>query len=110
MGRRRKFDKHLPQRVYLRRGSYFYVDLSGKWLNLGRDMSAVYRKLAEFADVPRACSTMSGIFDRYLIEVLPGLAPRTQSDYRGYINNLRLVFGSAPPREVTPGHVADYQA
>jgi integrase len=70
----------------------------------------MYRKLAELIDVRRSCPTMSGVFDRYLIEVLPGLALRTQSDYRGYIENLRIVFGSAPPREVTPGHVGDYQS
>jgi len=110
MGRRRKLDKHLPQRVYLRRGSYFYVDLGKKWRNLGRDPVSMYRKLAEIIDTPRNCATLSGVLDRYLIEVLPNLAPRTQSDYRGYIENLRIVFGSAPPREVTPGHVGDYQS
>jgi integrase len=110
MGRRRHGDKHLPQRVYLRRGCYFYVDLSGKWHNLGRDLSSMYRTLATRVELTRACLTMSNVFDRYLIEVLPGLAPRTQCDYRGYIENLRVVFGTAPPREVTAGHVSDYQA
>jgi integrase len=110
MGRRRHGDKHLPQRVYLRRGSYFFVDLLGKWHNLGRDLSSMYRTVATLIEVSRSCLTMNNVFDRYLIDVLPGLAARTQSDYRGYIQNLRLVFGSAPPREVTPGHVSDYQA
>jgi integrase len=95
--------------VYLRRGSYFYVDLSGKWHNLGRDLSSMYRALAARVEPPRSCVTMNNVFDRYLIEILPGLAPRTQSDYRGYIENLRVVFGTAPPREVTAGHVSDYQ-
>jgi integrase len=53
---------------------------------------------------------MNAVFDRYLIECLPGLARRTQADYIGYIENLRLIFGGAPPRQVTPGHVSDYQA
>lgn len=110
MGRRRHGDKHLPQRVYLRRGSYFYVDLSGKWHKLGRDLSSMYRTLATRVEVTGTCLTMSNVLDRYLIEVLPGLAPRTQSDYRGYIENLRVAFGTAPPREVTAGHVSDYEA
>ena len=110
MGRQRHGDKHLPQRVYLRRGRYYYVDLSGKWHNLGRDLSSMYRGLATLVEAGRSCLSMSNVFDRYLIEVLPGLAPRTQSDYRGYIENLRVVFGTAPPREVTAGHVSDYQA
>src|SRR6185369_14336116 len=108
MGRRRTKHKHLPERVYLRRGSYFYVQPSGKWHNLGRDIATAYRELAKFLELPTSYSTMKGVFDRYIIEVLPNLAPRTQSDYLGYLENLRLIFDSAPPREVTPGHVADY--
>ena len=109
MGRQRHGDKHLPQRVYLRRGSYYYVNLSGKWHNLGRDLSSMYRTLAMHIEISASSSTMNKVFDRYLIEVMPGLAARTQTDYRGYIQNLRPVFGSAPPRQVTPGHVSDYQ-
>jgi integrase len=110
VGRRRKSGKHLPQRVYQRRGSFFYVDKAGRWHDLGRDLSSMYRSLATLVELSASCFTMTEVFDRYLIEVLPGLAPRTQSDYRGYIENLRVVFGAAPPREVTAGHVSDYQA
>jgi integrase len=52
---------------------------------------------------------MSGVFDKYLLERLPLLAPRTQRDYRGYLRNLRLVFGTASPQLVEPGHVFDYR-
>ncbi len=110
MGRRRRQDRHLPQRVYVRRGSYFFVDPSGKWHILGHDMSAMYRTLATLLQTSHACLSMSNVFDRYLIEVLPGLGARTQADYRGYIENLRPAFGNAPPRAVTAGHVSDYQA
>ena len=108
MGRNRHRDKHLPRRVYLRRGTYFFVDTQGNWHNLGRDLSSMYRELARLAQVATSFPTMTDVFDRYVCEVLPALAPRTQSDYLGYIEKLRLVFGSAPPREVTAGHVADY--
>ncbi len=53
--------------------------------------------------------TMNEVFDRFLLEKLPLLAERTQSDYRGYIENLRLYFGEAPPDDVTAGDVFEYR-
>ncbi|MGA8709215.1 MAG: tyrosine-type recombinase/integrase [Steroidobacteraceae bacterium] len=110
VGRKRKIDKHLPRRVYLRRGTYFFVDAQGTWRNLGRDLPSMYREMAKLTEVTASLRTMADLFDRYVREVLPGLASRTQSDYLGYLENLSVVFGSAPPREVTAGHVSDYQA
>ena len=40
----------------------------------------MYLKLAEFADRRTPLRTMNQAFDRYLIELLPHLAPRTQRD------------------------------
>jgi len=53
---------------------------------------------------------MSAVFDRYLKEALLNLAPRTQRDYRGYIENLRKSFGEASPQEVTANSIFDYRA
>ena len=39
MGRTRKHDTGLPERVYERRGSFFYVR-DGKWTNLGKDRAS----------------------------------------------------------------------
>ena len=69
----------------------------------------MYRALAGRAESLAAASTLNAVFDRYLLEKLPQLAPRTQRDYQGYIENLRLVFGTAPPSAVTAGHVFDYR-
>jgi integrase len=69
----------------------------------------MYRALAGRAESLAAASTLNAVFDRYLLEKLPQLAPRTQRDYQGYIQNLRLVFGTAPPSAVTAGHVFDYR-
>jgi len=54
--------------------------------------------------------TMSAVFDRYLKEALLNLAPRTQRDYAGYIENLRKSFGEASPQEVTANSIFDYRA
>ena len=109
MGRRRTQNKHLPQRVYLKHGRYWYVDRANKWHDLGVTASEMYRALASRSESIAAASTMNAVFDRYLQEKLPQLAPRTQDDYQGYIHNLRLVFGAAPPKDVTAGHVFDYR-
>jgi len=109
MGRRRTRNKHLPQRVYLKHGRYWYVDRASKWHDLGLTASEMYRALANRFQSLAAASTMNAVFDRYLNEKLPHLAPRTQRDYQGYIENLRLVFGSAPPAAIAAGHVFDYR-
>jgi hypothetical protein len=109
MGRRRRQNAHLPRRVYLKHGRYWHVDRVNKWHDLGQTASEMYRELAMRADQVARPATLNAVFDRYLVDKLTLLAPRTQSDYRGYIENLRLVFGTAPPSEVTAGHVYDYR-
>lgn len=110
MGRRRKHHKHLPERVYLKHGSYFYASpVTGKWENLGKTPADMYRAYAKIVETPTHARTMNAVFDRYLQEALPALAKRTQRDYAGYVVKLRAFFGSAPPRAVTPAHVVAYQ-
>jgi hypothetical protein len=106
MGRRRKSNKHLPQRVYLHHGRYWFMERDGKRRDLGTTEAEMYSKLAELADTRKTLHTMSQVFDRYLNEVLVNLAPRTQQDYRGYIENLRRSFGEAPPQEVTASGIS----
>jgi hypothetical protein len=77
MGRRRKTNKHLPQRVYLYHGRYWFMERSGKRRDLGTTEAEMYSKLAEFADRRTPLHTMNQAFDRYLLESLPQLAPRT---------------------------------
>src|ERR1700756_2135416 len=75
MGRRRANNKHLPRRVYFKHGRYWFVDCDGKWHNLGRTEGDMYRELGKFADRRQASlTTMSAVFDRYLLERLPLLA------------------------------------
>ncbi|MGH6876028.1 MAG: tyrosine-type recombinase/integrase, partial [Rhizomicrobium sp.] len=109
MGRRRTRNKHLPLRVYLKHGRFWYVDRTGKWHDLGRTASEMYRELARRAESCLPANSLNAVFDRYLVERLPQLAPRTQGDYQRYIQNLRRVFGTAPPAAVTAGHVFDYR-
>ena len=103
MGRRRKSNSHLPERVYLHHGSYFYVDHAGKWHRLGKTLGHAYRALAKFVD-GGPCRTMAALFDRYMVEVVPTKAPRTQRDNGYEMKPLRVVFADMDPRQFKPRH------
>lgn len=103
MGRIRKRDTHLPKRVYLRHGAYYFVDHLGTWHRLGRTPSEMYRGLADFIEGTPVRS-MNDVFGRYEIEVIPAKAPRTQRDNRAEMKLLREVFGAMNPRQFLPRH------
>jgi len=98
-GCRRKTNKHLPQRVYLYHGRYWFMERTGQRRDLGTTEAEMCSKLAEFADRRTPLRTRNHAFDRYLLESLPHLAPRTQRDYRAYIENLRRSLGEAAPEK-----------
>lgn len=146
VGRRRTKDKHLPRRVYLEFGRYWYkpkpqdVPLLGgkRRINVGTTETEIYEGLRRIAaelsarkqtpataqeeasakEERRAKSseqsppprTMGEAFDRYVIEVLPTLAPRTQSDYSEYLKRLRPILDPWEPRELTAGDIFDLRA
>jgi len=109
MGRRRTTNRHLPERVYLKHGAYYFVDFVGKWIPLGKTPAEMYRKLSELMPSDQPMLKMNDVFDRFIREKLPLLAPRTQSDYLGYIENLRPAFGEAPPADPAGGDVFEYR-
>lgn len=78
-------------------------------IDLGTTESEMYSNLAKLF-APKPMHTMGAVFDRYLLEVLPTLAQRTQSDYQGYIERLRPSFGSAPPNEITAPDIFEFRA
>jgi integrase len=110
VGRRRESNKHLPQRVYLHHGRYWFMERDGRRRDLGTTEAEMYSKLAELVETRKPLYTMNQVFDRYLNEALTNLSPRTQSDYRGYIENLRKSFGEAPPKEISANSIFDYRA
>lgn len=111
MGRRRTKNKHLPRRVYPKHGALWFVDKASQWHRLSdeNDLGTMYSNLAKFVDTSKPLHTMADVFDRFIVEKIPLLAARTQSDYLGYIENLRLYFNDAPPEDVTGGDVFDYR-
>lgn len=72
------------------------------------DPSACLAKYASLVANPEKPKTLSDVFDRYLIEVVPTRKPRTQEDYRAYVANLRKAFGHMRPDDVTKQHLYAY--
>ncbi len=117
MGRPRKNpDQGLPKRVYLRRGTYFYVHAGkpARWENLGCDIRKV-RKIAE--DYNSGAASMNRLaywLDAWLRDhVEPSvnrgdLAVRTGADYKNNVSVLRTYFGDMNPKALQACHVSDY--
>ena len=103
MGRRRKTNKHLPQRVYHRGKSYYFVDHSGKWINIGHSVAEMYRSYASILE-ERPIVTMENLFDRYMAEVAPMKAERTQRDNAYEVKFLRVALNQMIPSEFRPKH------
>ncbi len=118
MGRQRKTDKHLPQRVYFEHGRYWFKPKRPgatppgftSRIDLGTTLGEMYDALKKLVEAPRTIGKMSTLFDRYLRDSLPNLAPRTQSDYRKYIERLRPVLNEWEPPELTAGDIFDIRA
>lgn len=88
MGRKRISDSHLPQRMYLRSGSYYFVDHLGKWHNLGRVYSKAMAEYVKFTDPDTPCRTISDLIDRYLKEVAP---TKAESTYKGNLKQAKYL-------------------
>ncbi|WP_370599602.1 tyrosine-type recombinase/integrase [Pseudomonas nitroreducens] len=117
---RNKENRKLPPNLYVRRRTrkngkvwvaYYYRGADGKDVHLGSDLDMARIKWAEFeaADKPMDLRIMRSIFDRYISDVLPKKAPRTQSDNLKEIKQLRKVFDDAPIDALTPAMVAQYR-
>lgn len=111
---------HLPPRMYKRSRkrkngnvwtAYYYRDLLGKDIPLGKDLDKARMKWAELEakEKPLDLRTMKGTFDRYIREIVPKKAARTQRDNLAEIKQLRPVFDSAPIDSITPATIAGYR-
>jgi len=120
MGRYPYIHKNLPARMRARqRGQkvYYYYDTGGKprkEISLGTDYAMAVRKWAELEIDARPIHPQTVTFryvaERYLKEVLPGKAPRTQKDNLAEIEWLYRFFDNppAPLEEIEPIHIRQY--
>jgi len=101
----------MPQRCYPHRRQIVYKPIQGKPIPLGPidDPAACLRKYGELVGDSRKRPRLIGdVLDRYLTDVLPSLAPRTQEDYQAYIGKLRKGFGHMLPDEIDINDLYDY--
>lgn len=108
MGRPRKQNRHLPQRMMQRRGAYYYV-VRGEWRPLGRDYGEALRLWAEWEgeDRPKG-STVADAIAYYLIAKTPELSPKTLESYRTSQAKLVERFGSTRLEALRPENVTAY--
>lgn len=98
MGRRRTKNRHLPQRVYLSHGAYFFHTKEGKAVNLGRELAEALTKYASLIGTQWAGKTLADVIDRYRLEVLPlKRSEQTREDEGKALNRLKAVFGHMVP-------------
>ncbi len=108
MGMRRRTNKHLPRRMYLRRGKYYFVDVSGKWHPLGAEYLKAMGTYAAMTDPGRPCLTLGNVIEKYRLHVLPHKAKATQNGNGPQLTRLASVFGEMVPDDVTPQQIYQY--
>jgi integrase len=109
MGRRRRIDKHLPRRMYLRRGAYYFADLRGKWHPLGKDLAEALARYGQKVGGAWSSRTLGDVIDRYRAQVLPlKRSPATRQNEGAALTRLKQVFGHMLPDSVTPPMIYRY--
>lgn len=110
MGRPRTTNAHLPKYVTVIHGSYWYRPPEKEAVRIARvgDERTLYQFMAGVALPAGPVSTLSDIFDRYIRDVLPGLAPRTQTDYLRHLKTLRAWCGHMRPEELQPRDIGQF--
>ncbi|MDF3863515.1 tyrosine-type recombinase/integrase [Pseudomonas denitrificans (nom. rej.)] len=117
---RNKENRKLPPNLYVRRRvrkdgkvwvAYYYRNADGKDVHLGSDLDMARIKWAEYEaqDKPLDLRIMRSIFDRYVRDVVPKKATRTQKDNLMELKQLRKVFDEAPIDALTPAMIAQYR-
>lgn len=121
MGRRPSKNHNLPPHMRAREKArgviWYYYDTGGKprrEIPLGKDYATAIRKWAEIeadkSDTPAKLITFKHVADRYLREIIPTKATRTQADNLKELGWLHKFFGtpSAPLESIRPEHIREY--
>lgn len=105
MGRTRKKNRHLPPRVYPRRGKLYYVEPgTEKWIPLP-DGLKTWAAIVASAD---STETMSALWGKYQLEELHKKAVKTQKNRHQEWSMLEPVFGAMHPADIEPHHAWNY--
>lgn len=108
VGKTRKSNKHLPRRMYVSHGAYFYVDKANKWNSLGKDYAEALKRYAALIETASSNSRIDLLIARYENEVLPKRSKETAKGRKQQFKRIRKVFGHMSPRDLKGGDAWDY--
>lgn len=106
----------LPKRWKCEHGAYFYQVPKGqerawdgkKKFRLGATLHEAYKVWAKRLESQVDVTTIEHLLDRYLLEVTPSKAKRTQVDEPRYAVQLKKRFGHMPLEDLEPQHIYQY--
>jgi integrase len=102
VNRPRKIDKHLPRKMYLRRGTYFYVRKK-QWINLGKDLRGALAQYASILEEPKG--GMADLIDAAMVHIEQGVSPNTCTLYRQGARRLKKMLKEFSPQQLRAKHV-----
>jgi integrase len=117
MGRERSSEHAgLPPRWRVVKGVYYYQvpqEQRDKWdgkttFRLGDSLDEAYRAWTQRMGAPNDAKNVGELLDRYAREVIPGKAPRTQTENRRAVMRLRAVFGKLSIAGIRPQMIYQY--
>jgi len=113
---RNAVNKGLPTGWRLIHGAYYFRVPPGleelwdgkKQFRLGKTLPDAYRAWSARLDAQDKANNIGQLLDRYLLEVVPGKAAKTQTENTRHVKLLREVFGAMPLAALKPRHVYAY--
>jgi len=110
MARPRTTNAYLPKYVTVIHGAYWYRPPDAKSVRIAAegDLAGLYKFMAKLTAPEGPITRMSEVFDRYIREVVPTLAERTQKDYLRHLSILRAWCGHMHPDELEPKDIGKF--
>jgi integrase len=109
MGRNRKSDRHLPAKVYLEHGAYYYRDGKKPRVPLGKDLGEALAKYSGLIGNTWSLRTLGDVIDKYRVEVLPlKRSEKTRKEEGRALERLKIAFGHFLPDSVTAVNLYTY--
>lgn len=122
MGRQPYKNQNLPPRMRARKRAsrkggttYYYYDTGEKprrEILLGKDYLTALQAYTQLEINTKESAANAALFEdlhnRYLVEVIPGKARRTQEVNLHYLKPLKEFFKGAPLKQIKPQHIAKY--
>jgi integrase len=119
MGRNRKTNRGLPERVYVDCGKersdgswpkpkYYLKPAKPPRIFLGSTEAEMYRNYIKLIDRPKNINTMGDLIDYYLLNISSSKSEKTYDNERIKAKFLTEFFGDVYPEQVTPKDIYEY--